>query len=97
MFGPSGFIIIGLALATALAFILILAFGSFTGMIRTVRRAFWCPVTGRNVTAEFQEEAWDGRRVEVNRCSAFTPSTAVTCQKLCLTLKKLPSARTRAA
>lgn len=97
MFGPSGLIIIGLALATALALILMLVFGSFPGMIRTVRRAFWCSVAGRNVTAEFQEEAWDGRRVEVNRCSAFTPSTAITCKKLCLTLKKLPAGRKRAA
>lgn len=97
MFGPSGFIIIGLALATALALLLILAFGSFPGMIRTVRREFWCPVAGGHVVAEFQEEAWDGRRVEVDRCSAFTPPTAITCKKLCLTLKKLPSAGARAA
>jgi hypothetical protein len=47
-------------------------------------------VSERNVTAEFMEEAWGGTPVEVSRCTAFTPSTSITCDKLCLRLKKLP-------
>jgi hypothetical protein len=92
MFGPSGTIIIVLALATAFGLLLLAVFGSLPGVLRTVRRSFWCPFLNRNVTAEFQEEAWDGRPVDVTRCTAFTPPTAVACEKLCLRLKKLPPA-----
>jgi len=85
MFGPKGFIIIGLALATAVALLLLaIAFRPLRGVVRTVIRSFWCPVRARNVTAEFREEAWDGKPVEVTRCSAFTPPEAIACKKLCL-------------
>lgn len=96
MFGPSGMIIIVLALGTALGLLLIAMFGALPGVTRTVIRSFRCPFLKRNVTAEFQEEAWDGRPVEVSRCTAFTPPTAITCEKLCLRLKKDPSLRGRA-
>lgn len=55
---------------------------------RLVARLFWCPFRERNVTAEFRENPWDGTRIDVSRCSAFTPPDAVTCEKLCLGLKK---------
>lgn len=99
VFGLSGMIIIVLALGTALALLLVAAFGSLAGVTRLVTRSFWCPFLDREVTAEFQEDAWDGKPVEVNRCTAFTPPTAITCEKLCLHLEKFPSAgkRTRAA
>jgi len=85
MFGPNGFIIIGLALATAVALLLlVIVFRPFRGVIRTVTRSFWCAVRGQNVTAEFQEAAWDGKPVEVTRCSAFSPPEAIACEKLCL-------------
>jgi len=93
MFGLSGVIIIALAAGTALGLLLVAAFGSLRGVLRTARRSFWCPFQDRNVTAELQEEAWDGRPVEVNRCSAFTPPTLITCEKPCLRLGKLPPAR----
>ena len=93
MFGLSGAIIIVLALGTAVALLLVAVFGSLSGATRTVTRSFWCPFLYRRVTAEFKEEAWDGRPVDVTRCSAFTPPTAVTCEKLCRHLKKFPSAR----
>jgi hypothetical protein len=51
---------------------------------RLVARTFWCPFRARRVTAEFTEKAWDGTLDGVSRCSAFMPSTAVTCDKLCL-------------
>ena len=96
MFGLNETIIIVLALGTALVLLLMAVFGSLPGMTRTVKRSFWCPFRGRNVTAEFQEEAWDGKPVDVNRCSEFTPPTAIICEKFCLHLDKFPSARRRA-
>lgn len=90
MFGLSGMIIIALALATAVTLVLLIALGRFTGMVRVVTRSFWCPYRESNVTAEFQEEAWDGRPVGVTRCTAFAPPTAVTCEKRCLRMRKFP-------
>ncbi len=62
-------------------------------IVRLVARSFWCPFRERHVTAEFIEEAWDGTPVEVSRCTAFTPPESITCDKLCLHLKKLPESR----
>ena len=61
-----------------------------------VKRSFWCPFRKQNVTAEFRQEAWDRTLLAVNRCTAFTPETAVTCEKSCLRLPSLPSVRTKA-
>jgi hypothetical protein len=47
-------------------------------------------VNDRQLTAELAEEFWDGRRVDVNQCSAFSPPTAVTCAKACLRLTERP-------
>ena len=93
MFGLSGAIISVLALATAFVLLLLIAFGSLSGATRTVTRAFWCPFRAWIVTTEFREEAWDGRPLEVNRCTAFSPPAVVTCEKFCLHLRKFPSAR----
>jgi hypothetical protein len=60
---------------------------------RVVTRSFWCPFRQRNVSAEFQEDPWSGRPVEITRCSAFEPSWAMTCDKGCLHLRKLDPAR----
>lgn len=85
MFGPSGFVVIGLALATAVALLLLVTvFRPFRRMIRSVTRSFWCPVRGQNVTARFREAAWDGKPVEVTRCSTFSPPEAIACERLCL-------------
>ncbi|MBI4611688.1 MAG: hypothetical protein HY726_22085 [Candidatus Rokubacteria bacterium] len=92
MLGPSGAVIIALALITAFALLVIAALGALPGAIRTVRRSFWCPFLDRGVTVEFQEEAWDGTPVGVNRCTAFAPPSAITCEKRCLQLKKFPAA-----
>jgi len=58
---------------------------------RLVARSFWCPFRDRNVTAEFREEPWDGTRIDVSRCTAFTPPEAVNCEKLCLRPKRFPT------
>jgi len=90
-------LIIILALATAAALSLIIAFGGMPGVTRAATRAFWCPIQGRNVTAEFDEEVWDGKLVQVNSCSAFSPSTAIGCDKACLRMKRLQAMRRTAA
>jgi len=97
MLGESGFIIIGLALATAVALLLVITYGPLRGVTRFVMRSFWCPFLERDVTVEFQEEAWDGRPVGVMRCTAFDPPTAITCQRRCLGLRRLPAGKARAA
>jgi hypothetical protein len=59
----------------------------FTGTV-TIARAFWCPFRHVNVDVEFDRSAWDGRPVDVRRCSAFTPPTDVGCDKACLGLEE---------
>lgn len=94
----------GLTIAAVLLFavsLVLLIWGVFSVLPtvnRRVARSFWCPFCERNVTVDFEEEAWDGARLGVSRCTAFTPPEAVTCEKLCLRLDRLPvSKRERAA
>ncbi len=93
MFGFSESAIILIALAAAAALLMWGAFSSLPRVSRTVARSFWCPFHHGDVTAEFQEDAWDGKPVEVVRCTAFTPPTAITCTKLCRFLRRFPSLR----
>ena len=79
-------ILVVVGLGTGLALVVWLVSTRFSTVTRVVTRSFWCPIQGRSVTAEFQEAVWDGRLVEVNRCSAFSPSQAVACEKVCLRL-----------
>lgn len=53
---------------------------------RLVHRRFWCAQAGCEVDVEFEEHGVPGFRrfIAVRRCSAFTPSTAVTCRQACL-------------
>lgn len=64
--------------------------GLMRGARRRVTRTVWCPVHDHKLTATLEEEVWDGSRVDVNRCSAFSPPTAVTCGKACLRLTERP-------
>ena len=57
----------------------------------TWRYAFRCPAKHEDVDAEFRESAWDGRRLEVERCSAFSPPEDVRCDKACILLARLPA------
>ena len=79
-------LVVGLGLA-ALAWALC---GGARRVTRVASRSFWCPFSGRNVVTEFLEDAWAGGRLEVRRCDAFAPSTAVVCDRRCLHLPKLP-------
>ena len=83
-------IVVYLALLTAVVLLLVRSRGLMRGVSRRVTRPVWCPMHDRKLTATLEEEAWDGRRVDVNQCSAFSPPTAVICGKACLRLTKRP-------
>jgi len=46
--------------------------------------SFRCPFNGQEVTAEFDEEVWGHRRVNVVSCSASTRPTRLACPLTCL-------------
>ena len=83
-------VIVYLALLGAVVLLVLRCRGIMRGAIRRVGRTVWCPVHDRDFEATLQEETWDGRRVDVEECSAFSPSTAVTCGKACLRLTRRP-------
>ncbi len=56
----------------------------FRGTRRVEVRAFPCPIRGQALDVEFEVTAWDGARVDVTRCTAFQPATALACAKACL-------------
>ena len=68
-------------------------FSVFPVVNRVVIRWFWCRFRQRNVSAEFAEDAWNGRPIDVTRCSAFEPPSAISCAKDCLHLPRLDPAR----
>ncbi len=90
-------LIIVLALATAVALSLVVAFGGMPGVTRAARHSFWCPVRGRNVMVDFDEEAWDGKLVAVNACSAFSPPASIGCDRDCLRMTRFEAMRRTAA
>jgi hypothetical protein len=92
MFWENTPIIIPLALVTALVLFLVAAFWSMPGVTRRVLRSVWCPVRDRYFAAEIEEEVWDGKRVGVSSCEAFSPPSVVTCEKRCLQVTKRPAA-----
>jgi hypothetical protein len=81
-----------LALAATAVLLVVLAFGSRSRATRPVVWSFWCSRQARNVTAEFEEKSWDGKRVDVASCTAFSPPTDIRCDKQCLVRKRLPAA-----
>ena len=76
-----------LLVVAAVALVLVVALSKgprFFRGTRSVVESFWCPFTTQDVHVDFEIDAWDGHPVDVNRCSAFTPPTAVTCDKRCM-------------
>lgn len=49
-----------------------------------ISRAFWCPLRGQSVSVQFRRAVWDHALVDVEQCSAFVPTSHVTCDKACL-------------
>jgi hypothetical protein len=52
--------------------------------VRKVHRKIWCPIRGTEIQLSLLEAAPEGRPIDVTACSAFTPPTAVTCDRRCL-------------
>ncbi len=65
--------------------------------VRKVYRPVRCPFLGTDVQARFLEAAPEGRRIDVTACSAFTPPTAIACDRRCLGLPGLGSRATSQA
>ena len=78
------------ALLVAIALLVVRHRGLMRGERRLVTRAIWCPLRDDELSAELEEEVWDGRRVDVRACSAFIPASAVNCEKACLRLTHRP-------
>jgi hypothetical protein len=78
-----------LAAALVLVFVRILGPRLFRGTLAWAY-AFRCPIKDQDVATDFRETMWDGRRLDVERCSAFTPPEDVRCDKACLHLDRLP-------
>jgi hypothetical protein len=62
----------------------------FTGT-RLIDESFSCAWKHRPVDISLRMDAWDGRRVDVEQCTAFTPPTAIGCDKRCLDREALRS------
>lgn len=71
--------VVGLILLVALA-----VGPKVTRGTRAVTSFIRCPVRQEPVRVDFRVTAWDGRSLDVDRCSAFNPATAIGCDKLCL-------------
>jgi hypothetical protein len=83
--------IVPVALAAAVVLLVIRALGPhiFRGT-QIWHYTFRCPGKGQDVGVDFRESAWDGRRLDVERCSAFSPAEDVRCNKACAFLARLP-------
>jgi hypothetical protein len=83
-----------IVLATGLGLVLFVwAFTAMPAVNRVVTRSFWCRFRKRNVSAELHEDPWSGQPVDITRCTAFEPSSAITCDKACLRLRQLDPTR----
>jgi hypothetical protein len=83
-------VVLYLALLAAVVLLVLRRRGLMHGVSRPATRTVWCPERDRRLTATLQEALWDGRRVDVEACEAFSPSTAVTCGKACLRITERP-------
>lgn len=82
--------VVYVALLTAIVLLLVLHRGPVRRVTRGITRSVWCPVLDRHLTATLREDCWDGSRVDVEECAAFSPAAAVTCGKACLRLTRRP-------
>src|SRR5574338_152401 len=60
------------ALLAVIVLLVVRCRGLMHGETRHVTRAIWCPVKDRTVLAGLEDEVWDGRRVDIDACSAFS-------------------------
>jgi hypothetical protein len=79
------------SVALLIAVLLLMRYRSaLRGASQRVTRTVWCPLHDRPESATLEENCWDGRRIDVEQCSAFSPPTAVRCEKSCLRLTSRP-------
>jgi hypothetical protein len=83
-------VVVYVALLVAIVLLFVRRRGLMRGERRRVARTVWCPVKDRTLSAELVETVWEGRRLDVAECAAFSPPTAVTCEKACLRLTERP-------
>lgn len=94
MLGIPESVLIFAALTIVLGVVLLAAAGLLPKATRTVARVFWCPFRRTDVTVQFEEDSiGHGRYLGVKSCTAFAPTSAVTCGKPCLYLGSLPPVR----
>jgi hypothetical protein len=58
--------------------------------VRATLRVVRCPFHDRDVAVEFSETFPECRRVDVRRCSLFSPPSDIACHKRCLDVDELP-------
>lgn len=79
------------SVALLIAVLLLMRYRSaMRGVSQRVTRTVWCPLHDRPLSATLEEARWDGHRIDVEQCSAFSPPTAVRCGKGCLRLTGRP-------
>ena len=83
-------VVIHLALLAVVVLLVFLKRGAMRGVSRRVARSVWCPVRDQQLAAELEEAEWDGKRLDVAQCAAFSPPTAVSCEKACLKITGRP-------
>ena len=82
-------IVVSVALLTAVL-LLVLYREAMRDVTRLTARTVWCPLHDRRLSVTLEEGRWDGRRIDVEQCSAFSPPTAISCGKSCLHLTRRP-------
>jgi hypothetical protein len=83
-------VVVHVALVAAVALLFVRQRGLMRGQSRRVARTIWCPIKDRMLSAGLVETVWDGRRLDVAECAAFSPSTEIGCGKACLRLTERP-------
>jgi len=77
------------SVALLIAVLLLMWYRGAMRGVRRVTRMVWCPLRDRALSVTLEERR-DGRRIDVEQCSAFLPPTAVSCGKACLRLTRRP-------
>ena len=94
MFGFPESVLIFVALTVTVGILLLAAARLLPTELRMVTRTFWCPFRWTDVTVEFREVSFGhGRYVDVRSCTAFRPTSAIRCGKLCRYLREFPGPR----
>jgi len=89
-FGQKHMIMILAAIWFAFMVVLLIFFRPVRKMARAIR----CPLLGTQVWVRGREALPEEHPIEVRACSAFTPPTAITCDRQCAELRGAPTKST---